>query len=660
MSRIKQLEKEVYSKIAAGEIIERPASILRELLDNAIDSEADMIEINLLQKQNLFEIIIKDNGYGIHREDLQLAFERHATSKINNYEDIFNLNSLGFRGEALASISAVSEVTLKSSIDNSGKGYEIQNRGGEFSEIQKISCKKGTTIIIKDLFFNTPVRKKFLKSLNTERSQIKKQIIAQLLSCPRPIAFKYILTYEDKEKIELQIPKNYRLFEKLTYLYPSNLTDYLIYLDKKGEKISIKGYISNQKFRAKTRKDQFLFVNGRSIENKLIFSAISNAYINILPSRTYPCFFLEIKFTQSLIDVNTHPSKKEIKIQDNDQVYRVIYHAVKEILYHTIYDNQKKEFLGQNLDSLEEKPSSYKEDSISPAIFGSQKNKLKDENSPDFYLLKNSSFIANLKKKKIDIQRRDSSEDNLAENNSIASISKNDFSLAGENKDSLLPPKNYHQKEESINDEISHSNEKELFKKEDLFENEVKILGQLKNSFILFIVGSDLFIGDQHAIHERINFENLQEVFKKNHFEYQVMLVPVVLTVGRSQVDEILALKDKLLQMGLEIEKFGEEGIKLDQVPSYIPAGKEEILLREIFDKLLKDPQKSLQDILEKITSDLACKMSIRAGESLSHNALKNMLKLLYLKDYIYHCPHGRPFLKKITYSEIENYFERH
>ena len=176
----------------------------------------------------------------------------------------------------------------------------------------------------------------------------------------------------------------------------------------------------------------------------------------------------------------------------------------------------------------------------------------------------------------------------------------------------------------------------------------------------MFVVGSDLFIGDQHAIHERINFENLQEVFKKNHFEYQIMLVPVVLTVGRSQVDEILALKDKLLQMGLEIEKFGEEGIKLDKVPSYIPAGKEEILLREIFDKLLKDPQKSLQDILEKITSDLACKMSIRAGESLSHNALKDMLKLLYLKDYIYHCPHGRPFLKKITYSEIENYFERH
>ncbi|MBL8991800.1 MAG: DNA mismatch repair endonuclease MutL [Spirochaetia bacterium] len=623
MPRIHALSETVSSQIAAGEVIERPASIIRELLDNAIDSGATNISVRLSfegDEGGETSLEVLDDGSGIHPEDLPLAFAKHATSKIKALEDLYHTHTLGFRGEALASIASIAEVECVSADNADGEGEKLVIEGGKILRRGKASSPRGTRIRVSRIFFNTPVRKKFLKSPLSEKNEVKREIMFRALA-HTGIGFSLgVRQRKESEREEIRVPGNFPFRDRILYFFGRELEKHLIEITSSDkETVRVSGFITSHRHHVRTRKDQYFFVKGRAVQNPTLSAALYQAYVNVLPSKTHPACFLEVSLPDTDVDVNVHPQKKDLRFREPDLVYRVVHQKVKEALYTAIQGSQKNDIEVSYKLGVTKKNEEIRLDDFGQKIFESPAS----SEAPVSFLEK--SFFSRPSQG----EAPGESKETIADSNS-----------PGPAADTYSSPK-----------------ETEILSSGEI--PGLRILGQIGELYIAYTLGPDLYLADQHAVHERMNFDELVEKIEKGGIAEQPLLAPLLIQRPRTEMGILLEKRDALAALGLEFEPFGEETIRFDALPSYIPERRESSVVNGFLDLILENKNLSRRDLTEKMISTAACRMSVMSGDRLTGAQMLHLIEALYRKNYVHLCPHGRPFVKKISFEELHRFFGR-
>lgn len=632
MGKIRVLDESVSNMIAAGEVVENPASMIKELLENSLDADSKNIKIEV--KSGGKHVIITDDGKGMSREDLLLSVERHATSKIKDKEDLYNLFTYGFRGEALSSISAVSKMTLSSKDDDSSIGSLINVSGGKITGLKEIQKNRGTTIEIRDLFFNTPARLKFLRKTTTEYMNIKDIVIQEALG-NADVAITLILD----DKISIKTTGN-GLDNTVVEIFGNNVL-------KNCKKFSM-GYLGNASLYRSTKDSIFTFVNGRMVKSKIMENAIIDGYYTKLMKGKYPFTIIFLEIDPQEVDVNVHPSKKIVKFSDERTIYEKI---------------------------LKEIENSFERDDIfvSPT--------LKDEKQENSFLdfaefskfvpikAENKKFeelnkIENKENKKELIQKEKVKEDSF---NFEINESVNNFNWLEKEEPINLQKENINIKESKIKEEKKQEKieerkenklEKTYKKTEDNFQIknvDFKVLGQIFNSFILVERDGILEIYDQHIVHERILYEKLKKEYYNTKVSNQQLLVPIRILVDPREKELIFENIENFSKFGFEIDEFGDNEILIRSVPIMNFRDSVENIFREILKNLRENKTK---DIREEIIISMSCRGAVKANEKLTQDEMEIMVKKLHqIGEYT--CPHGRPIIIKITLDDLEKLFKR-
>ncbi|MDU3009751.1 MAG: DNA mismatch repair endonuclease MutL [Peptoniphilus harei] len=617
---IRLLDEATISKIAAGEIIENSASIVKELVENSIDAGADDILIEIRGESTDF-IKVSDNGLGFSEEDLEVAFLRHSTSKLEKIEDLEKIRTLGFRGEALASISNISKIKLMTKREEDLAGNSLLIENGKIIKKNKVGMPRGTTFVISDVFYNTPVRKKFLRKDLTEINNII-DIVQKIALSNNNIKFtlirdgKIILnTGSDKDPIN-------RIFSILGSEIASSLNEGTF--DSENYKIS--GFFSDNKLFRSNRDSQYIFVNGRFIRNINLSRAIEKNYHSLIPLNRYPVFVLYIDIDPKLIDVNIHPKKNEIKISNENILCALLAEIVEEVIYpnrsiRKIEIEDKKE----NISVFD----IFEEESIEPEA------QERDTNLKSLW----------------DIEK-DTSEDSL----------KNTFNEdAVLYKDSLKEDIN--PEEEKIFTE-EHENDNFLFNCEKNHIDEkllnTRIAGVLFKTYILLENQREgiTFLVDQHAAHERVNYEKFLHMYLKSEITSQILLKPEIIELNQNEYDKILNYIDLFTKLGFKIEDFGDNSVVLREVPMIFGMPTYVNFIRDIIDSLDKEISSNYEADLYKIMKK-ACKASVKAGDDLSDMEIESLIRDLKNCENPYTCPHGRPTVVEVSKHTISKLFLR-
>ena len=556
MGKIRILSDSVINKIAAGEVVERPASVLKELIENAIDAGSKRIEAEITAGGKS-SILIKDDGEGMDRDDLILAVERHATSKIKDFADIDNLKSLGFRGEALSSISAVSKTEIISMRRGKSEGNRIFVEGGKIKFVEKTGASHGTTVKIRDLFFNVPARKKFLKSTATEEYWCDR-VMAEYALSRRDVFFKYTkdgkqaFVFSEKDSLEYIVSK--LISEELAKEYTA--------IDFSSGGISVKGMAGKPPLNRSDRGQQFFFVNGRPVKSSVLSYALTESYRNSIGKNRYPVCLLMIELEPSAFDVNVHPSKREIKFKDGKSIKSLVSEAVSAVF----------------------------EDKIREGIPSYKKQRSSSE----------ASDIPHVKEKQ---------------------------------------------------EEFTVSAGREV--------PEYRLIGQFDNTYIIIEENGELFLIDQHAAQERINYEKLLGSLEGEKPSVQLFLSPVVFELEKAQFEKMSEITGELTSMGFDIEPFGRETCRIAGMPSFLPSFDIEIAFKDLADMMVREKYKDMKERTEKIAKMFACRRSIKAGDKLDMLGMKSILDELSKTKYPDTCPHGRPVKVRIEKDMIKKWFKR-
>lgn len=641
MGKINVLSSKIYNRISAGEVVENPASIVKELVENCIDAGSTSITIEI-ENGGLKLIKVIDNGCGIDFDDLEKAFLPHATSKICCAEDLDDIETLGFRGEALASISAVAQVELFSKTKDEEIGGKICISGGEINSISKYSCVEGTCINIKNLFFNTPARLKFLKSNKREESLVT-NIINKLMFANPKINFKYII---DGKIFYNSIMGG--LKEKIFTVYGKSVFQNLVEVNRVSGKYKLSGFISSPDFCKSNKSYQTLIVNGRYVQNANVSVSVSNAYENFLMKGKFPFFILNLELPYIDLDVNVHPSKLEVKFKDNSSIYEFIYSSIFKIL---------------------------SEKNSSKAIFLEQKNNSIFENKNNFFDAEKNSKLDNLKNgysfsdlelikdeiRKININPIEKQDDDMICLNSDFTNDLFDYNTISNNyskEDSSI-------NEESDNNEINflQSNQFESIKpivnqqRFDSLDFDYKILGRLFNTYLLIEFENNFYLIDQHAGHERVIFDRLFEEYNEKKIIKQPLLIPFNFEVNSLEKNLIEDNIDVLFDLGFEIKKINDSSYSIITIP-YMLSG---LNLQSFISDALKDLEKisSTNNEIKNHFAQAACKNAVKAGYNLSEEEISSLLTQIYKNNTILLCPHGRPIFVKFSKYEIEKMFKR-
>ena len=621
---IKLLDEQTISKIAAGEIIENSASIVKELVENSIDAGADDILVELRGESTKY-IKVSDNGSGFSEDDLELAFLRHSTSKLQVIEDLEKIRTLGFRGEALASISNISKIKLMTKREEDLAGNSLIIENGKIVKKNKVGMPKGTTFIINDVFYNTPVRKKFLRKDSTEISNII-DIVQKIALSNNNIKFtlirdgKTILnTGSDRDPIN-------RIFSILGSEIASSLNEGKF----ESENYKIRGFFSNNKLFRSNRDSQYIFVNGRFIRDINISRAIEKNYNSLIPLNRYPVFVLYIDIDPKLIDVNIHPKKNEIKISNENILTALLSEVVEEV----IYPNR----------SIREIELEYKKENVN--VFDIFDDEDDTEETSDL------------------IEKEDSRNNNLKslweieKDEDIKSQDNNSF-----NEEALL------YREDVTKDNVSNS-KIEAEEKNFLFDGgasridedilNTRISGVLFKTYILLENQRDgkVFVVDQHAAHERVNYEKFLKMYLNSDISSQILIKPEIIELNQIEYDKILTYFDLFNELGFKIEDFGDRSIVLREVPMIFGLPTYVNFIRDIIDSLDKDISSNYEADIYKIMRK-ACKASVKAGDDLSEIEIESLIRDLKNCENPYTCPHGRPTIVEVSKHTISKLFLR-
>lgn len=681
MPKINVLDDSTINKIAAGEVIERPSSIIKELVENSIDAGADFITVEIENGgKDLIKII--DNGCGIEHDDINKAFMRHATSKISRAEDLYDLHSLGFRGEALASIAAVSKLEMITKTKDALLATKIILEGGKISLKEAIAANSGTQISVQSLFFNTPARRKFLKSNQSEALAITNLMNKLAIGNPQ-VRFKYI----NNKKTVFETLGDGSLFNLIRLIYGKDVSSNVIKLDYESTYFKIQGYIANNNVYRSNRNLQHIFINGRYVKSNNIMNVINESYKAIIPINKFPIYFINIIVDPGTIDVNIHPNKLEVKFNKENEILSELQDYIRGVLLkNSLIGKYNKSESG--LYSPSSKAASFNSFSYSG---GDEKiNTLVTPKKEVNELCKEESLIETKNTKNVNSGTENHIKNDLL-NEEVKGQIENLSEIKSNSFTSLSDYKNKIQKEElfdkdnselftdfdlenptkklvnlngQVEKDIKESSEeveqlafiKEEAAKNTDFEN-LKFTGIAFDTYVLFTKGDDMIMMDQHAAHERIRFELYMEKFKSNTLSIQMLMEPIIMELSPSDMAITVKNIDLFEIFGFIIEEFGHRNISIRGVPNTFGNPESQRFIYEIIDNIEKIG--SIYDTKYDEIAEIACKSAIKANDKISYQEAVELVNQLKECDNPYTCPHGRPIMVKMTKYDIEKMFKR-
>ncbi len=632
MAVINILNPEVAELIAAGEVVERPASVVKELVENSIDAGAKHILVDI-ENGGIKKILVQDDGSGIDSEYVKTAFIRHATSKINSALDLDSIMSLGFRGEALASIASVSKIELITQTENQDFAVEIKLEAGKEKSFEVKPFINGTRFIIRDLFYNTPARMKFLKKDATEASYIQDILTNLALSCP-DIAF----TFKKDSKEIFSTIGDGSLINTIASLFGYEFSKDLCSVSFSDKGYSVEGFTSLPFKSRQSRNMQFSFINGRFVKNKTVIAAVENAYKGTVMSGKYPAYVLNISMPYDLIDVNVHPAKTEVRFSNESDIFSLIYKAVKQSV---MQDETLKEFSFKKDDF---KLENYKDENVKQTSFTHTIPATHNQKTENTYQNFNISSITDDFKEKTD---------NFNKKYIIPTIQKDvdedDFIL---NSNKL----NYSTQTTPLAIVVDNSeNSKNTDEKLDEYYH-IEIFTEIFSTYILCTIDGEFVIIDKHAAHERLLFEQI----KRNEvIQSQLLLVPATVKLNASEKEAVMQNIDLLKQYGFEVDEFGMDSIILRAVPINITTQDPQTLISEIAYNLSNNEKDEISEKLSWLYHSVSCRSAIKAGDKNHNEELKQLVSDIKNQKIPLYCPHGRPIMITITKKELEKQFGR-
>ena len=655
MPQIALLSQETIDKIAAGEVIERPSSVVKELVENAIDAGSSAVTVEIKEGGISF-IRISDNGCGIEREQIPLAFLRHSTSKIKSVEDLFTVTSLGFRGEALSSIAAVSQVELitKTNGDFTGSRYLIE--GSKEVSLEEIGAPDGTTFIIRNLFYNTPARKKFLKSAQTEGTYIHELMQRMILSHP-DVAFKFIMN----NQVKLQSSGNGNIKDIIYHLYGRDITKALLPIAHESELFKVSGFIGKPMISRGNRGYELYFVNGRFIRSQILSKAIEDAFKPFLMQHQYPFTVLYFEIDSSLLDVNVHPTKMELRFSNQQELYREVQSILSAALVHRdiipevpVDTPKKNEMEVPKIEKVMPEPFEQKRlEEIRKAV---RKDSPYEIKYPVSRPMGTGSVSSAAQEKLLDTIKSMPPEDMMEERIQKEPLPEQSKK---ETEKELAKEAYVLREEETYGAKPEGSYEQGSFLKEEEMAKQ-KIIGQLFDTYWLVEYNDRLFIVDQHAAHEKVMYEKLKKQFEKKEFTSQAISPPIVITLSMREAEVLERFKEQFTKLGFEIEHFGGAEYSICGVPGNLYRLNTRDVLIDMLDELTDGiSERATTDvILDKIAS-MSCKAAVKGSQRLSLPEMEQLMKDLMKLDNPYQCPHGRPTIIAMSKYEIEKKFKR-
>ena len=668
MGSIVLLDDLTINQIAAGEVIERPANVVKELVENSIDAGATSINVEI-ENGGISLIRITDNGKGIAADDVEIAFERHATSKIRSAKDLIKVSTMGFRGEALASIAAIAKVELVTKTKDAEMGTRIIVEGGDVVLKEECGAPNGTTITVRELFFNTPVRYKFLKKDFTEGGYIETALERISLINPE-ISFRLI---SNKKQI-LQTSGNGDMKTVVFNIFGKDVSQNIVDLNFEYEGIEVTGVVGKPEIARSNRSNQLFYVNGRFIKDKTLSAATEEAYRTLVPQGKFCFCIVNVNMNPEMVDVNVHPAKLEVRFTEEGKVFKAVYHAVRNAL------------LGNDLikdESADEKPivrenAVTNETPVKKGLFeifrGGKSNEKKEENTNlrtmNIEVTKkenDDTFISKMMTKDRQ-ENTEASEEHLDNKDTVSELTvreqTNNYNVNDEENEIVTNNKvkdivdAYNEKESSEQKQVPMFYEQDFIEKVEL--PEYQILGVAFNTYILLQLDDDIYILDQHAAHERVLYEKVkQNFYKDGGKEVQMLLLPDVIDLPKKDMRLVHDNLKLFEQSGFDIEEFGENTIKINGVPVICYEMDTKDLFLDIIDGLDITNRTNKQDIEEKFISTVACKAAVKANMYLDEREIRGLLDELLLLENPFTCPHGRPTAIRITKTEIEKKFGR-
>ncbi len=646
MGKIIILDELTSNQIAAGEVVERPASVAKEMIENSMDAGATAITVEV-ENGGISLLRVIDNGSGIEKDDMEIAFERHATSKIRSASDLKTIASFGFRGEALASVASVAEVEMVSRYKGQSVGNRLVVRGGKVVEANEIGCNQGTIMTVRDLFYNTPARYKFLKKDYTEAGYVE-DVVSKMALIHSNIAFKYV----NSKKTIVQTSGDGNIVNAVYSVYGKDIAKNIIPFEMEFENVKLKGVAGKADTARSNRSNQIFFVNGRYIKNKTISSAVENAYQTVAPAGKFPFVVVNIDINSELVDVNVHPTKTEVRFSDESLIYRAVYNAVRStVLKQDLIPEEEEESLKSEKKTITDLFSEYKK----VGTYGSRPTNSVIARPTYSYKLP-GNLQSHTTKESFEIK-----EDLPAKNNIYDVKSKNTGNIEVAQAKEVECPKS-EVRQENVYKPIGSRNET-LFSKEDMcsdeFVKKYKIIGTLFATYILIQQNDDFYIIDQHAAHERVMYEKLVKEIRSGENIKQMLMIPEVVELKNNEISIVNANRKLFDKAGFEIEEFGGNSFKISAVPSEIAGVAIKELFYDLLDSLQKESGVKEEDRIEYFVFTMACKAAVKANMILDNREIESLISQMMKLDNPFTCPHGRPTAIKITKSEMEKKFKR-
>lgn len=643
MGKIKELETSLANKIAAGEVVERPSSVVKELLENAIDAQATEINIEV-EQSGVSSIRVVDNGTGIAQEDLGLVFHRHATSKIVADDDLFHIRTLGFRGEALASISSVAKVTLKTCTDNEN-GHEIYAENGKIIHQKPAKAKKGTDIQVDSLFYNTPARLKYIKSLYTELGKITDIVNRMAMSHPEI----RISLVSDGKKL-LSTNGSGRTNEVMAEIYGMKVAKDLVHISGDTSDYHLEGFVAKPEHSRSNKHYISIFINGRYIKNFVLNKAILEGYHTLLTIGRFPICYINIQMDPILVDVNVHPTKLEVRLSKEDQLYDLIVTKIREAF-------KDKILIPQNdLNHASKKNKVLETFEQQKINFEKQQSQIGETSAPYVHVQKDKNH---------DVESHKNNLDSTSSTNNESTEVSNE--LHNHIDDSYLQS----QKEVLFDMEQNTSNEYEISNQQ---SNDIKgtvsqtphrrvpymeIVGQVHGTYIIAQNENGMFMIDQHAAQERIKYEYFREKIGEVTNEVQNLLIPLTFHFSKDEQMIIDQYKDELDKVGVHLEHFGGHDYIVNSYPVWFPKEEAEEIIKDMIELVLKHKSVDVKKIREDAAIMMSCKKSIKANHYLKNNEMADLIDQLREAEDPFTCPHGRPIIINFSNYELEKLFKR-
>lgn len=679
MPHIELLDQITIDKIAAGEVIERPASVVKELVENAIDAGATAIVVEI-EEGGISMMRITDNGCGIPSNEIQKAFLRHSTSKIRNAEDLMSISSLGFRGEALSSISAVSQVELTTKTKDNIFGTRYVIEGGKEKSLEEVGAPDGTTFIVRQLFYNTPARRKFLRTPMTEASHVSELVTRLALSHPE-ISFQFINNKQSK----LHTSGNGKMKDVIYHIYGREIANNLLPLSYQKNGVKLEGFLGKPIISRGNRNFENYFVNGRYIRSNLIAKGIEDAYKDYTMQHKYPFVSIRFEIDPATVDINVHPTKMELRFSNQQEIYNIIYEGIRMGLV-------ERELIPEVTLPEPKVPEAVVVAKEESANYGKQpapKPVMREEKNLDYFMKKMKERVISYHNQNshAEVMNRKEVSEKAIQNDKIREAvgrkiaEKPEYTLENntakpENlvKTVVQKPECAPEKTEQLAEKPERAPEKEEKQGEkpqqlDLFEEkflkkevrqEYTIIGQVFETYWLIQYKDSLYIIDQHAAHERVLYERTLKGMKNREYTSQYLSPPIILSLSMQEIDVLNTYKDKFTAIGFEIEPFGGDEYAVRAIPDNLFGIAKKELLMEMLDSLSEGLSSNVAaNLIDEKIASMSCKAAVKGNSRLSMKEVDSLIGELLSLDNPYHCPHGRPTIISMTKRELEKKFKR-